>query len=301
MASFRSGFVGVLGQTNVGKSTFLNAVMGTKLLATSPKPQTTRNRVRCVYTTDQAQIVFVDTPGLHHPRNKLGRHVQREALRALRGLDLVVYMIEPWGRVRRPDQLALERVTSADRPTLLLVNKIDLARSNDLEETLLAYDGLGLFAELVPISAERRTNLDDALRTIINYLPQREAVFPAEVKTDSAEEFLIGELIREKVIRHTTQEIPYATAVRVKWLTTDASGLVDIRAEIVVEKESQKGIIIGAGARMIKQIGTEAREDIESLLGARVFLDMRVRVEKGWTQDDRAIDELAGDRTAAGG
>jgi len=301
MASFRSGFVGVLGQTNVGKSTFLNAVMGTKLLATSPKPQTTRNRVRCVYTTDQAQVVFVDTPGLHHPRNKLGRHVQREALRALRGLDLVVYMIEPWGRVRRPDQLALERVTSADRPTLLLVNKIDLARSNDLEETLLAYDGLGLFAELVPISAERRTNLDDALRTIINYLPQREAVFPAEVKTDSAEEFLIGELIREKVIRHTTQEIPYATAVRVKWLTTDASGLVDIRAEIVVEKESQKGIIIGAGARMIKQIGTEAREDIESLLGARVFLDMRVRVEKGWTQDDRAIDELAGDRTAAGG
>ena len=301
MASFRSGFVGVLGQTNVGKSTFLNAVMGTKLLATSPKPQTTRNRVRCVYTTDQAQIVFVDTPGLHHPRNKLGRHVQREALRALRGLDLVVYMIEPWGRVRRPDQLALERVTSADRPTLLLVNKIDLARSNDLEETLLAYDGLGLFAELVPISAERRTNLDDALRTIITYLPQREAVFPAEVKTDSAEEFLIGELIREKVIRHTTQEIPYATAVRVKWLTTDASGLVNIRAEIVVEKESQKGIIIGAGARMIKQIGTEAREDIESLLGARVFLDMRVRVEKGWTQDDRAIDELAGDRTAAGG
>jgi len=301
MASFRSGFVGVLGQTNVGKSTFLNAVMGTKLLATSPKPQTTRNRVRCVYTTDQAQVVFVDTPGLHHPRNKLGRHVQREALRALRGLDLVVYMIEPWGRVRRPDQLALERVTSADRPTLLLVNKIDLARSNDLEETLLAYDGLGLFAELIPISAERRTNLDDALRTIINYLPQREAVFPAEVKTDSAEEFLIGELIREKVIRHTTQEIPYATAVRVKWLTTDASGLVDIRAEIVVEKESQKGIIIGAGARMIKQIGTEAREDIESLLGARVFLDMRVRVEKGWTQDDRAIDELAGDRTAAGG
>ena len=301
MASFRSGFVGVLGQTNVGKSTFLNAVMGTKLLATSSKPQTTRNRVRCVYTREEAQIVFVDTPGLHRPRNKLGRHVQREALRALRGLDLVVYMVEPWGRVHRSDQLALERVTSADRPTLLLVNKIDLARSNDLEETLLAYDGLGLFAELVPISAERKTNLDEAVRVIASYLPQRGALFPANVTTDSGEEFLVGELIREKVVRHTTQEIPYATAVSVKWLTTDASGIVNIRAEIVVEKESQKGIIIGAGARMIKQIGTEAREDIESLLGARVFLDMRVRVERGWTQSDRAIDELAGDRGAGEG
>ncbi len=301
MASYRSGFVGVLGQTNVGKSTFLNAVMGTKLLATSPKPQTTRNRVCCAYTTDQAQIVFVDTPGLHRPRNKLGQHVQREALRALRGLDLVVYMIEPWGRVPRADQVALERVTSADRPTLLLVNKIDLARSNDLEETLLAYDRLGFFAELVPISAENRTNLDDALSTIITYLPQRDAIFPAEVKTDSAEEFLVGELIREKVIRHTTQEIPYATAVRVKWLTTDPDGLLNIQAEIIVEKESQKGIIIGAGARMIKQIGSEARQDIESLLGARVFLDLRVRVERGWTQNDRAIDELAGDRKATGG
>jgi GTP-binding protein Era len=301
MTSFRSGFVGVLGQTNVGKSTFLNAVMGTKLLATSPKPQTTRNRVRCVYTTDEAQIVFVDTPGLHRPRNRLGRHIQREAFRALRGLDLVVYMIEPWRSVNRYDQVALEQVANADRPTLLLVNKIDVARSNDLEETLLAYDALALFAELLPISAERRKNLDEALRTITSYLPERGPCFPAELKTDSSEEFLIGELIREKVIRHTSQEIPYATAVRVKWLTADKEGLITIQAEIIVEKESQKGIIIGAGARMIKQIGTEAREDIESLLGAKAFLDLRVRVERGWTQDDRAIDELAGDGRAAGG
>jgi len=294
MGSFRSGFVGILGQTNVGKSTFLNAVMGQKLVITSPKPQTTRNRVRCIYTTEEAQIVFVDTPGLHRPRNRLGRHLVREAFRALRGLDVLVYVVEPWRSVRSQDRLLLDQVTSADRPTLLLVNKIDLARGNDLEETLLAYESTGIFAELIPISAAKGTNLDEALRTILVYLPEGQPHFPADTRVDQSDEFLVAELIREKVIRHTSQEIPYSTAVRVKWLTGREDGLLDIQAEIIVEKDSQKGIIIGARASMIKEIGTEARSDIESLLGTRVFLDLRVSIQKGWTHDERAIERLAG-------
>jgi len=295
MASHRSGFAGLLGQTNVGKSTFLNAVMERKLVITSAKPQTTRNRVRCVYTRDDVQIVFVDTPGLHRPRNRLGRHIQREALRALRDLDVVVYMVEPWRRVSDQERAYLTRVLSPERPSILLVNKIDLARSNDLEETLLAYDALGLFAELVPVSAEKGENLDEAVRTIAAHLPERDPLFSADVRTDASDEFLIGELIREKVIRKTSEEIPYATAVRVKWLTADPTGRVIVQAEVIVEKESQKGIIIGAGARMIKEIGTEARVEIEALLGRRVFLELTVRLERGWTRNERQIEALVGD------
>ncbi len=300
MHSFRSGFVGVLGQTNVGKSTFLNAIMGTKLLITSPKPQTTRNRVCCIYTTEEAQVVFVDTPGLHRPRNRLGRHILREAFRALRGLDLLVYMVEPWRTVSEYERLLLARVTRPDRPTILLVNKIDLARGNDLEETLLAYDATGLFAELVPISATRGTNRDEALSTITAHLPAGRPHFPPGVRVDRSEEFLVGELIREKIIQHTAQEIPYATAVEVKWMTVREDGLLEIRADAIVEKESQKAIIIGSGASMIKQIGTEARADIESLLGTRVFLDLQAKVVKGWTKDKEKIERLAGEGASLG-
>ncbi len=289
----KSGYVGVLGQTNVGKSTFLNAVMGQKLLITSPKPQTTRNRVRCVLTTEGAQIVFVDTPGLHRPQNKLGRYIVRQAFRAVRGLDLLVYVVEPWRRVSDYDSTLLRRLSRQDLPILLLVNKIDLARGNDLEETLIAYEATGQFSELIPISALKAINLDEALRTIVSYLPERKAHFPAEVKIDQPEEFLISELIREKIIHLAYQEIPYATATRVKWLREREDGMLEIKADILVERESQKGIIIGKGGRMIKRIGTLARAEIESLLGTRVFLELVVKVQKGWSKDLDQIKQLA--------
>ena len=289
----KSGYAGVLGQTNVGKSTFLNAVMGQKLLITSPKPQTTRNRVRCVLTTEGAQIVFVDTPGLHRPQNKLGRYIVRQAFRAVRGLDVLVYVVEPWRRVSDYDSTLLKRLTRQDLPILLLVNKIDLARGNDLEETLIAYEATGQFSELIPISALKAINLDEALRTIISYLPERKAYFPSEVKIDRPEAFLISELIREKIIQLAYQEIPYTTATRVKWLRERQDGMVEIKAEILVERESQKGIIIGKGGRMIKRIGTLARAEIESLLGTRVFLELVVTVQKGWSKDLDQIKQWA--------
>ncbi len=295
MGSFRAGFVGVLGQTNVGKSTFLNAVMGEDLLITSSKPQATRNRVRCIYTNDAAQIVFIDTPGLHRPQNLLSRHILREAFRALRGIDLLLYMVEPWGKVSYYDRTLLERLEEEDRPIILLVNKVDLARGNALEETLLAYNATGRFSELIPISARTKKNLDDVLRTVISYLPEKSPIFPPEVKIDRSDEFMISEIIRENVFQSTFQEVPYATAVWIKWLHEREDGLLEIKAEIIVDSKSQKGIIIGKKGSMIKQIGASSRTKIESLFGTHVFLELRVQVRKGWTKDEQDIERFTGE------
>jgi GTP-binding protein Era len=292
MESFSSGFVGVIGQTNVGKSTFINAIVGKKLVITSPKPQTTRNRIRCIYNNDNVQIVFVDTPGLHRPHNKLSRYILRQAYRALRELDLILYMVEPWGRVSAYDAHLLDRLTGHDKPIILLVNKIDCAKGNALEETLLAYERTDIFAELIPISAQAGTNLNEALHSIIGYLPKRMAYFPVDVTTDQSEKFLVSELIREKIVQLTFEELPYSTAVRVIVIEQQSAASVYIRAAIYVARKSQKGIIIGKGGAMIKEIGTRARRDIEILLGAKVFLDLVVRVRKDWVNDEQKIEML---------
>jgi len=294
MSGFKSGFVAVLGQTNVGKSTFLNAVLGEKLLITSPKPQSTRNRVRCVLTTDEAQMVFVDTPGLHRPHNRLSQHVLREAFRALRGVDVVAYVVEPWGEVSAYDRSVLDRLADPARPMLLLVNKVDLARGNALEETLIAYERTGAFAELIPVSAKTGRNLDDAVETLIRYLPDAQALFPAEMRSDKSEAFLVSELIREKVYQRTHQEIPYSTAVAVRDMEERANGMLEITAEIIVDRPSQKGILIGAKGRTIKEIGSRARGDIEAMFGTKVFLDLKVKTVRGWTKDRELIRRLTG-------
>jgi GTP-binding protein Era len=286
------GIVAVVGQTNVGKSTFLNAVLGRKLLITSEKPQTTRNQIRCILNTDQAQVVFVDTPGLHRPKNRLGRHILREAHRALRGIDAMLYLVEPWGKVIEADREAFERWGDPEFPILLLVNKIDLARKNQLEETLVAYEATKLFVELIPISATKGLGLADVVETLIGYLPEGDPLFPEDADSEQGETFLISELIREKAIRLTYQEIPHSIAVRVKWLREREDGLVEIQAEIIVDRLSQKGIIVGKGGRLIKKIGTLARMDIEAMLGSRVFLDVIVKVDAHWTEDEDRIREL---------
>jgi len=293
-AELRVGIVAVVGQTNVGKSTFLNSVLGRKLLITSDRPQTTRNRIRCILNTDRAQIVFVDTPGLHRPTNALGRHMLREAHRALRGIDAMLYMVEPWGSVSARDAETLARWKGIDFPILLLVNKIDAAKGNDLEETLLAYEATGRFAELIPISATQGIGLQDAVDTLIGYLPAGPRLFPEDVDSEQDEAFLISELIREKAIRLTYREVPHSLAVRVKWFRQAASGLVEIGAEILVDRPSQKGILVGKGGGLIKRIGTLARADIETVLGTQVYLDLIVKSETHWTKDERRIEQLTG-------
>lgn len=288
----RTGFVAVLGQTNVGKSTFLNAVVGKKLLITSNKPQTTRNRIRCVLTTDKAQIVFVDTPGLHTPGNPLSRHILREARRGLRGMDVLIYIVEPWGRVHDFDRMVFADWSGIDLPIVLLVNKIDRARGNELEETLLAYERTGWFSELIPISAAHGSGIDDVISTLTGYLPLGRPLFPAGQMSDQSETFLISELIREKIFRLTHREVPYSTAVQVKWVRQREDGVVEIQATIFVERDSQKGILIGKRGRMIKRIGSQSRVDIEALLGQRVYLETSVKVRANWTKDADQIEQL---------
>ncbi len=294
MTSFRSGFAGILGQTNVGKSTFLNAVMGKKLLITSPKPQTTRNRIRCIYTTNSGQIVFVDSPGLHNPKNKLSQLIVREAFRTLRGLDLLLYVVEPWGKVTQYDNKILHELPP-DLPVFLLVNKIDRAKANALEETLLAYERTDLFDELIPCSALTHKNINEVTRTIWPYLPERKPFFSTDAQTDRSEEFLVAEIIREHVFRLTYQEIPYCSAVRVKEMEQERDNLLSIIADIIVARESQKGILIGKKGEKIKTIGTKSRADIENMFGVRVFLKLRVKVVKDWSNDKSQIRELTGE------
>jgi len=290
--TFRSGFVGVLGQTNVGKSTFLNAVLREKILLTSSKPQATRTRIRCIASTDKAQIVFVDTPGFHRPKTKLGRHLVREAYRAVRGIDVLLYVVEPWGRVHPLDLAVLDRLGDEPPPILLLVNKIDQAKGNALEETLLAYAATDRFAELIPISATQRKGLDDVVETVTRYLPVREPLFPIDAKHDLPDDFLIAELIREKVFQYTFRELPYSIAVRVKWIHVLEDRPIEIHAEIIVDRESQKGIIVGKGGKMIRRIGTLARADIETLLGQHVYLELIAKVQRRLTEDDDEIRKL---------
>lgn len=294
--AYKAGIVAVVGKTNVGKSTFINAIMGQKVVIVSDRPQTTRNRIRCIYTTDQAQVVFVDTPGLHRPVNKLSAHILREAFRALAGVDELVYMTEPTGEVDPYDQEVLPRIRTLPCPKLLLVNKIDQAKGNQLPETLLAYERLGIFDELVPISCTKGKNLDRALELIIRYLPDGEPLFPEGMATDRPLEFFVAELIREKIFHLTYQEIPYSTAVVVDEIRErEDKPLLEIYATIYVAKDSQKAIVIGKGGQKLKEIGRLARLELEALLGKKVFLSLHVKVRPRWTEDEVEIARLAGE------
>lgn len=294
--SYRTGTVAVIGRTNVGKSTFINAVVGRKVVIVSSRPQTTRNRIRCILTTPEAQVVFVDTPGLHEPLNKLSARLQREALRSLAGLDCVVYMTEPGGQVDAYDALMLPRIQALPCPKILLVNKSDQARGNSLPETLLAYDRLSLFSDIVPVSSTKGTNLDRALTVIINHLPEGTPTYEEGLATDRPLAFVAAETVREKVYAETYQELPYATAVTIEEIEERADPpLTSVYATVIVAKESQKAIVIGSRGAKLKEIGTQARLDLESLLGHKVFLSLHVKVKPKWTEDEAEVARLTGD------
>jgi GTP-binding protein Era len=246
-----------------------------------------------VLTTDSAQIVFVDTPGLHKPVNKLSEALVKEAMRSLAGIDELVYMTEPSGGIDPFDEQVMPRIKELPCPKILLVNKIDLAKGNQLPETLLAYDSLGIFQEIVPISCSRGKNLDRALQVIIQYLPEGEPLFPEGMPTDKPLEFIIAELIREKIYHFTYQEIPYSTAVVVEEIRErEDKPLIEIYATIYVAKDSQKAIVIGRKGQKLKEIGRAARLEIEALLGKQVYLALQVKVKKNWTEDDAVISQF---------
>lgn len=287
----RSGFVAIAGAPNVGKSTFLNRVLGEKVAITSRKPQTTRNRITGILTRPEAQVIFLDTPGIHDARSRLNRNLVRTALQAIEETDAVLFMTDTYRQARTQAQPVLEALGGQSKPVLLAINKIDLVKKPELLPLIDHYRRALDFAAIVPISALTGEGLEALLEELVRLLPEGPKLFPEDMLTDLPERFLAAELVREKVFNLTAKEVPYATAVEVEdW--KEEQGLVRISATIYVERSSQKAILIGQGAQMLKRIGQGARLELEALLGVRVFLQLWVRVRKDWRRDPRALQEL---------
>lgn len=280
---YKSGFVSIVGRPNVGKSTFLNRVIGQKIAIMSDKPQTTRNKIQGVYTTDDAQIIFIDTPGMHKPKHKLGDFMMKVALNALREVDLILFMINAEEGFGRGDAFIIEQLKAVNTPVFLVINKIDKVHPNDLLPLIDQYKDLYPFAEIIPISALQGNNIETLVEQIKKYLPEGPQYYPPDQITDHPERFIIAELIREKALHLTREEVPHSIAVVVETIERrEDSDTVYVGAVIIVERDSQKGIIIGKQGRMLKEIGQRARMDIEALLGSKVFLELWVKVQKDW-------------------
>ncbi|ABO67770.1 GTPase Era [Geobacillus thermodenitrificans] len=280
---YKSGFVAIIGRPNVGKSTFLNRVIGQKIAIMSDKPQTTRNKIQGVYTDDEAQIIFIDTPGVHKPKHKLGDFMMKVALNALREVDLILFMVNAEEGFGRGEAFIIERLNEVNTPVFLVINKIDRVHPDELLPIIDRYKDLYTFAEIVPISALEGNNVERLLEQIKQRLPEGPQYYPPDQITDHPEQFIIAELIREKALHLTREEVPHSIAVVVERIERrEETGTVYVGAVIVVERDSQKGIIIGKQGRMLKEIGQRARADIEALLGSRVFLELWVKVQKDW-------------------
>lgn len=294
-APLRSGFVSLSGHPNVGKSTLLNRLVGKPVSITAPKPQTTRNRIFGVKTTAEYQAVFVDTPGIHQPSDPLNVRMVGYARHALGDADVILMMTTPLSAPAyvpsEQVEHVLELVRKAKGRAMLAINKIDLAGEGEVLETIRWADGTGRFSEIVPISALTGRGVEELERTIVGYLPEGPYYFEPGSVTDQSEPMIVGELVRQEIVRRTHQEIPYSTAVRVTAME-EKEHLLSIHAEVIVEWDSQKGIVIGKGGKMLKAIGSAARRKIESLLGVRVFLGLHVRVLKDWSGNPRHLGEL---------
>jgi GTP-binding protein Era len=291
--TFLSGFVAIVGPPNVGKSTLLNRLLGTKVAIVSPKPQTTRNRILGIYHGEWCQIVFMDTPGIHRTRTALHESMVASAQAALQEVDIIAVMIEMAHPEDREVPRILDNLKKVKKPSLLVINKIDLGSKKAVLPIIEAYRGRHPFKAFLPVSALQGDGLKALLDELKSLLKPGPMFFPLDTKTDQSESFLISEVIREKIYLHMRGELPYACAVTVDTVEEDsAKNLLSIAAKIHVETESQKGMVIGGGGKMIKAIGRSARLDIEGVFGARVFLDLTVRVEKKWSKNPRAMRRL---------
>jgi len=291
----KSGFVHLLGKSNVGKSTFVNSIVGDKVSITSDKPQTTRNRINCIYNREDAQVIFLDTPGIHKPDNSLGSYLVEEARKGIKGSDLILYMVEPWEDVPDDERPFLRKISSQDEDVFLLVNKVDIYSPAQIARTLEAYEEEEIFKEYIPISALTGDGVDIALDKVIDYLPEGKRLFPEDVSTDKPLEFLMAELVREKVYELTYEELPYSVATRTKsYERRDEEDLLEVYIDVFVVRRSQKGIIIGKNGKKIKEIGKRARKDLEKMVGSKVYLDLKVKVAKNWNRKTDSVESLAG-------
>lgn len=292
--TYKSGFVALIGRPNVGKSTLMNCLIGQKIAITSKKPQTTRNKIQTVYTSDEGQIVFVDTPGIHKAKNKLGDYMVNVAQSSLKDVDVVLWLVEPTDYIGAGEQHIIEQLKRVKSPIILVVNKIDTVRREQLLGYIDAYRKQLDFAEVVPVSALKNDNTQVLIEQIMKYLPYGPAFYDEDTVTDQPTRQIVAELIREKVLRSIDEEIPHGVAVTIEGMKYGKK-IVEIDATIICERDSHKGIIIGKGGQMLKKIGTLARPEIEDLLEQHVNLKLWVKVKKDWRDSDFLIKNFGYD------
>lgn len=291
--SYQSGFVSVVGRPNVGKSTLLNRIIGEKITIVSDKPQTTRNKIQLIYTQENAQIVFLDTPGIQEPKNKLGTYMLGVSKNTLNDVDVILFLVEP-GPVFGPmDRMILEMLETIDTEVILLLNKTDTVTEEETQRLLSAYRTYDRFLHVLPISALEGQGVEDFMQILIAALPEGPQYFPDDMITDQPEKFIAAELIREKAMLHLREEIPHGIVVEILSMKPRAgTDIVEIEANVFVEKKSHKGMVIGKGGQMLKTIGTEARMDIQRLLGSRVHLQLWVKVADRWRNEAARLREF---------
>ncbi|NJD37843.1 MAG: GTPase Era [Geobacter sp.] len=290
-ATYKAGFVSIIGRPNVGKSTLLNRILGEKIVAVSDKPQTTRNVIRGILSDETSQIVFVDTPGIHTARTRINRAMVDAAMTAVTGIDLMLLVVDAIQKIEEP--FIKDICSKAGAPIYLVLNKIDQVTPKEKLFTVIeGYTRLYDFPEIIPISAQSGSNIERLVDLVREHLPEGEALFPDDILTDLPEKFIVAELVREKVFRLTNREVPYGTAVVVEAFAERENGLVAINATIMVERDTHKGIIIGKKGTMLKKIGEQARRDIERLLGTKVYLELFVQVQERWTERTAMLREL---------
>lgn len=290
---FKSGFVSIVGRPNVGKSTLLNQILGQKIAITANKAQTTRNRILGIHTTDQAQVLFLDTPGIHKPTGKLNTYMVDQALAACRGVDVVMFVVEAGDSIGGGDDFILDILTESQLPVILVINKIDMVVKDKLLPLILKYSQRFAFREIVPICAFNGEGVERLTALVTDMLPNGPLYYPEDMITDLPERFIVAEMIREQILRRIHQEVPYGVAVLVETFEERAGkNLIAIQAVIHVGREAHKRIVVGKGGAMIRALGQESRKEIERFLGTRVFLELFVKVKKNWMDSDRDLREM---------
>ena len=287
----KSGFVGLIGRPNAGKSTLLNTMIGTKIAITSSKPQTTRDNIKGIYHDEGIQIVFVDTPGIHKPKHKLGSYLNREAYYSIEDVDILLLLVDASEKMGRGDAFVLNKLKEIQKPVFLVLNKIDRLTKEEILEKIMQYKDLYSFKEIIPVSALKKDNVKTLLKVIQKYLPDTIAYYEKDTITDVSEEFRLKELLREKILELTEEEVPHSTGCLIEEIEYSRNSY-HIRALIVVDRESLKRIIIGKNGSKIKEIGTRARKDMESLLNKKIYLELFVKVIKNWRDREKELIEL---------
>lgn len=292
MTEHKSGFVSIIGRPNVGKSTFMNRVIGHKIAIMSDKAQTTRNKIQGVMTRNDAQIIFLDTPGIHKPKHKLGDYMMRVAKNTLSEIDAIMFMVNVNEEIGRGDEYIMEMLKNVKTPVFLVLNKIDLVHPDALMTRIEQYQKYMNFTEIVPISALEGLNVDHFIDVLKTYLPEGPKYYPDDQISDHPEQFVVSEIIREKILHLTSEEIPHAIGVNVDRMIKENDERVRVEATIYVERDSQKGIVIGKGGKKLKEVGKRARHDIEMLLGSKVYLELWVKVQKDWRNKVNFIRQM---------